>query len=478
MRERGWILLLGVVILVALRPSAAARVELHVDLDQRVNAVYHLACLAGTFGCTTAAFERFWKERLGWTGADQAAVDRWRRTMTAVTNAAPARPPAPLLPNTARFHPTQVARTAVVVAAIETASIDELRRRSGGVLDAEAAADVKSAVDHVERRIRSWFRTTGRRLVERRVGQIKDAARRRRFADATARTATFLETELPNPNVYLHVIAGPEPQSTDSAANVFGNHFVVEVVDATTADGIVEGATHELTHYLYDRVPVDKQLAVIETFVTSRAQSAAGLYTYLNEAVAIASQALLEDESDGTFDDDASYRHPYIAPLGAATVPLMRGAVGRKTTWLQGFASSYIAAGTAALEEKLGQPQFVLAQVGLLLPDDSDAIRTAYFQKMFPQASAQFRDERELDAFPDLNVVRFQRYDALGAFGDRIPGLAGLRERRGFAYAMPRGRGARTYLLAGRDTKAIVDAIEKLAGLEELSSEGVLFSLD
>jgi hypothetical protein len=287
-----------------------------------------------------------------------------------------------------------------------------------------------------------------------------------------------LATELPDPNVYLHVIAGPEPKSTDSAATLLGNHLVVEVVDATTTDGIVEGAMHELTHYLYDRIPVDKHRALIETFVTSTARSAAGLYTYLNEAIAIASQALLEDQSDGPADDDASYRHPYIAPLGVATVPLMRDAVATKTTLFDGFVSSYIAAGTAALKEKLVQPQFVLAQVGLLLPDDSDAIRTAYFQKMFPQASAQFRDERELDAFPDLNVIRFHRYDALGPFGDRIPGLAGLRDHRGFAYAMPRGRGARTYLLAGRDTEAIIAAIERFASLEALPSEGVLFSLD
>jgi hypothetical protein len=478
MKERGRFLLLGVVILVALRPSAAARVELHVDLKERVNAVYHLACLARTIGCTTDAFERFWKERLGWTDADQAALDLWRRTMTEVTNAAPARPPAPLLPNTARFHPSQVARTAVIVAAIETASIDDLRRRSRGVLDTGAAASVKQAIDHVERRIRSWFRTTGRPLVERRVGQIRDAAQRSRFTDATARTAMFLEAELPDPNVYLHVIAAPEPKSTDSAATLFGNHFVIEVVDATTAAGIVGGATHELTHYLYDRVPVEKHLALIETFVTSTARSTAGLYTYLNEAIAIASQALLEDQSDGTADDDTSYRHPYIAPLGASSVPLMRDAVAKKTTLLEGFAASYIAAGTAALKEKLVQPQFVLAQVGLLLPDDSDAIRTAYFQKMFPQASAQFRDERELEAFPDLNVIRFHRYDALGLFGDKIPGLAGLRDHRGFAYAMSRGRGARTYLLAGRDTEAIIDLIEKLAGLEALPSEGVLFWLE
>ena len=64
MKERCRFLLLWVVILVALRPSAAARVELHVDLKERVNAVYQLACLTGTISCTTDAFERFWKERL------------------------------------------------------------------------------------------------------------------------------------------------------------------------------------------------------------------------------------------------------------------------------------------------------------------------------------------------------------------------------------------------------------------------------
>jgi hypothetical protein len=244
MNVRPWLLVLGVAFLIPLRPSAAPRVELHVDVNERVNAVYHLACLAGTLSCTANAFERFWKERLGWTDADQAALDLWHRTITEVTRDAPARLSAPLLPNTVRFHPTQVARTAVIVAAIETASVDDLRRKSGGVLNTQAAAGVKRAVDHVERRMRSWFRATGRRLVEHRVRQVKDAAQRRRFADATTQMALFLGTELSDPNVYLHVIVGPEPQSTDSAATLLGKHFVFEVVDTTTANDIVGAATH------------------------------------------------------------------------------------------------------------------------------------------------------------------------------------------------------------------------------------------
>jgi hypothetical protein len=290
--------------------------------------------------------------------------------------------------------------------------------------------------------------------------------------------AAFLEAELPDSNLFVHAIAGPEPPSKDFAATQLGKHFVVEVVDATTADAIVSGAVHELTHYIYDRAPAERHRALIEQFVTSGARSSAGLYTYLNEAVAVAAQGLHAEKNGETPDDDASYRHPYVAPLGTATITLVKNAVTKSATMFDGFASAYIAAGTAALKDKIAEPQFMLAQVGLLLPDDGDAIRAAYFQNMFPRASAQFRAEGELDAFPELNVVRFARYEALGTFGDSISGLLALRGHRGFAYALPRGRSARTYLLAGRDSEAIIDVITKLARMEALPSEGLLFSLD
>jgi hypothetical protein len=43
---------------------------------------------------------------------------------------------------------------------------------------------------------------------------------------------------------------------------------------------------------------------------------------------------------------------------------------------------------------------------------------------------------------------------------------------------MSRGRGARTYVLAGRDTDAIIEVVTKLGGLETLTSTGLLFSVD
>lgn len=471
-----WLVLVaGSVLLAMPRLSVAQRVELRVDLDERVNAVYHLVCLAGSIECTRDVFERLWKQRLGWTDTDQAAFDTWRETFRAVTSAAQPRPPAPWLGNTPSFHPGQWARTAVIVAALESESAGDLVRRSQGLLDAQRAASVTQAVDHVARRIRPWFRDA-RRAIERRVGQVRAEARRRGFDQTAARMAAFLEADLPTSQLYVHTIVGPEPASADFSAHPFGRHFVVEVVDAAGAKDIVTGATHELTHYLYDLAPAEKHRALMEQFIVSGAPSAAGLYTYLNEALAIAAQELRPSNEPRTEED--SYRHPYIPYLGEAAIPLVRDAVAGKRTLFDGFVPGYVAAGREALKDKLVRPPFVLAQIGLLLPDDADAIRATYVEKMIPRALAQFSHEREADAFPDLNLVRMVRYGELDSLGGPIADLGALRSHRGFVYAIPRGRGGHTYVVAGRDDAALSDVIGRLAELPGLEPRGLVLSLD
>ena len=244
---------------------------------QRVNAVYHVACLAESIACTKDVFERFWKDRLGWTANDQAVLDSWRQVMTDITNSAATRSPAPLLPNTPRFHPGQAVRQTVMVAAIESRSPQDLLRRSAGTLGVQNAARMNQAIDHFERRIRSWWRSERRQAIQRRLRDVEQHARRTGMPGVVAQVGAFLEADLPNRDVYVHAITAPDPQSKDYMATQFGNHFVVEMVDEATTDGIVGIAMHELTHYLYDRAPPERHLALLEEFVQSRAPSFAGV---------------------------------------------------------------------------------------------------------------------------------------------------------------------------------------------------------
>lgn len=485
------VLLLVVLLALSQATATVQGVRVHADLSARVNAVYHAACLAETIDCTRAVFDRFWKSRLTWGEADQAALDAWRRVMTAVTAAAPPRAPAPLLPNTPRFHPAQAARTKVIVAAIEASSAADLQAKSQGILSQEDAAELGRTVDHFEQRLSGWFEMAGGIAAQRKVNVLEDALRSRLFADSVERMAAFLQARLPAPDLYVHVIAGPEPSSDESAATQLGGHLLVEVVNGTTNEGIVSGAVHELTHYLYDCAPAERHQSLIDQFVQSGSPQAAGLYTYLNEAVAVAAQAMHEPAvtfgavsaqgiTSGGFrtKKDEGYRHPYVAPLGAAAVPIVRDAIARKRTLFDGFVAPYMKAGTGALKVKANEPQFLLAQVGLLLPADGNAIRTAWLQAMFPHASATFQDEREASLFPDLNIVRFVRYGDVPIPGVSIPDLTSLLTHRAFAYALPRGLRATTYVLAGRDTEAIMDAIRKLATLTTLPSKGTVLTVD
>jgi hypothetical protein len=461
--------------------EAQERIVLHVDIDERVNAVYHLACLAGAMVCTKSVFDRFWNERMAWTDEDQAALDVWRHAMADVTATAPQRPAAPMLPNTMRFHPGQAAREGLIAAAMESASARELATKSAGVVSLADAERLEAAVAHFVRRLNPWLESAIDANLRARVEEAKGAAERSGFPETMAQMTMFLESELDDPDVYLHVIVPPEPESEDSMAATLRRHLVIEAVNTADAEALVGGAVHELTHYLYDRAPEPAHGALIEEFSRSGSPSAVPLYTYLNEAIAISAQALhaeRQGEHDGDAEQDESYNHPYIAPLGEAAAPLVADAVKRGGTLFDGFASRYIEAGTRALRDTLQEPQFVLAQTVLLVPDDGERIAAAFFANLFPYGSAQFRDASDLDNFPSAPVVRFVRYNALDSLSGAIPEIAPLTDARGFAYAIRRTGSASTYVLAGRDTDDVIDVVEELGALTALPAEGLVLRLD
>ena len=212
---------------------------------------------------------------------------------------------------------------------------------------------------------------------------------------------------------------------------------------AATADAIATGAVHELTHYIYDRAPAVRHLALIEQFVVSAAPRCWSLYLP-HEVVAIAAQGLYAETDGRATTDEESYRHPYIAPLGAVTIALVKDAVARKATLLNGFTSGYIAAGTAALKTSSLSRSSSWPRWRSCCPMTATPSGPPTSRPCFRRRPPSSRNERAVDAFPDLNLVRFARYDSLGDLDATIPGLPALRSRRGFAYAVPRGRGART----------------------------------
>lgn len=457
--------------------------RLHVDASLRTNAVYHLACLGRSISCSRDIFERFWKDRLHESADDRETVTAWQRLIASAAGRAPAMKPSPLLTNAVPMHPDSLARSQVIAGLIETQSAAGLQQRAPALSRAEAG-DLIRLVDRVERRLRPWWRSEGERSAKARIRGVADAAQRNHMMQALERMAQFLESAPPSRDAYVHAIAAPEPESQDATATAILNHLPIEAITATNdPNEIVEGAVHELTHYLYDYIPPDKHLALVNEFVAAGAPSVIGIYSYLHEAMAISAQGVYEDglkngESGNASDADTEYKHPYIPVLADAAMPLVKAAVARGQRLIGGeFSRPYIADALARLGSRRSELPFVFAQAVMVTTSGNRTFADAFQRTLFPVGTVRFTDPAKAEAFPDTNLVQFSAYAELGVNPE--PQLVQLRDaHRGFAYASQRGRGGYRLIVAGQSDEDILAVIRKLGDVDTLAGPGLVVSVD
>jgi hypothetical protein len=470
--------------LIAVRPAGAPLdMRLHVDASLRTNAVYHLACLGGSISCSREIFERFWKDRLHESVDDRQSVTTWQRLLASAVERAPEMKPSPLLTNAAPMHPDGLTRRQVIAGLIETRSAAALQRRASGVSRAEASALI-GLVDRMEQRLRPWWRAEGERSAKARIQGVTETARRNHMMRALGRMAQFLESVPPSRDAYVHAIAPPEPESKDYSATAILNHLPIEAVTAANdPNEIVQGAVHEIAHYLYDYIPPDKHLALVNEFVASGAPSIAGIYSYLHEAIAISAQALYSDAlkngaSAVEDDGDTGYKHPYIPVLASVAAPLVKAAVSRDEHLVGGsFSKSYIAGVLSKLGGRRNELPFVFAQAVLVTTSGNREFADAFQRTLFPVGAVRFTDLAKAAAFPDAPLVQFSAYAELGGITE--PQLVQLRHnRRGFAFASPRGRGGYHVIVAGRSDDDILAVIEKLGSVDAIVGPGLVVGID
>lgn len=462
--------------------SAPLEMRLHVDASLRTNAVYHLACLAGSITCSRDVFERFWKDRLHESADDRRTVAEWQRLLATVVERAPAMGPSPLLVNAVPMHPDGLARSQVMAGLLETRSAAGLQRRAPGLSRVEAD-ELLGLVDRVERRIRPWWMAEGQRAAKARIRGVAETARRNHMPQALGRMAQFLESAPPSRHAYVHAIAPPEPESKDYTATAILNHLPMEAVAAADdPNAVVHGAVHEIGHYLYDYIPPDKHLALVNEFVASGAPSVAGIYSYLHEAMAISAQelyadALEKEASDKEDDADTGYKHPYIPVLAEVAAPLVKAAVARKEHLVGGFARSYVAGALSALGARRNELPFVFAQAVYVTTSRNREFADAFQRMLFPVGTVRFTELAKAEAYPDANLVQFSVYAEMGAGME--PRLVQLRDtHRGFAFASPRGRGGYHLVVAGRSAEEVLAVIGKLGDVDTFAGPGLVVSVD
>jgi hypothetical protein len=465
----------------ALAASAIPRAyspKFHCDASESANAVYHLACLAGNIPCTKPVFERFWRDKLQLTAADQSEFDAWTAIMTKVANAAPPPKPAPYIGNTRTFYPDVDAQHSVIRAAVESRSLSDFQRRARSWLNGDDAARLQIATERVRERLRPWWQAIGQNAVKGHLGQVHKKLRSQEISQLAGEVAGFVEADRPARDIYFHAIPGPESDPNAANATFVWNHCFMEVIASATPDAIASVGMHELTHYLYDTAPAARHAALMQQFDQAEVPHASALYALLNEAIACAVQGLLAERTPKANEskaDDDGYPHSFIKRLCKSTVPVLSESLAKRSTLYQGFSPLYIRESNRELGDDVRDPKFFLVSAAILPTDTVASAYDVYLRELQPVT--YIRSDR-WRLFPYLNLVLMFAHDELRGLSTAFPEVGSYTNKRGFAYMGTRQGKASVCILSGRDAAAVTDVVKAFAKLTSVPPSGLVLSID
>ena len=467
---------------------ALAQFSFQVDADEFANVVYHVNCLSNNTPCTKPSIEKFWREDLHWTKADQQALELWSGTLDDIAHREPQAAEIEFLPMQLAFHPRLAARRRIIAAAFDSHSPADFEKRLsnatlfGRILAGRPAlsrteiAKLRSALNHFQHRLQPWWNATGRAYASRRLGTVKALLRSPEVVQLAGRIQRFMEAEGPGSTFHIHLIARHDPKSDAALATPVGNHLLLEVTDDIQGHEKFARAIvlHEMTHTFFDAAPQTLHRELIRAFVENPGPQSQALYSLLNEGLATAVQWIVL--ADPTVADKDLYRHPFIPRIGrAASVPL-RHALENGPTLYHGFLPLYLKAAAAELKEEIASPRFILTSAIVAPMGSLEKAEAAYHADFATTYSASFGDR---DRFNEMNLVILITYDKLDAIEGNWDDIVPLsKAHRAFAFTAPRNQKGRVYVIAGRDDQSVAEVVSKLAAIRGVTNEGLILSVD
>lgn len=249
-----------------------------VDVFAQASAVYTLACLSRQIPCTRMKFQG---------RESQPAVAEWESAFAAMPPIEGDTYSYPFLPNTPALFPEERREHFILEALFDSHSAGELARQAH--LDPALARKLWKAL----LAMRSTMpRTPSSLLTMRNASQrlLRDT----RVSQLTQDIGTLLNPSDANESIILNLIPSPDPTTDDATGTMIGRHVFVEITNFAKAEFGPSIAMHETIHYLYDSVSPETHRERMQMFLARSYPRTSSFYTLFNEALAIASQHLVE----------------------------------------------------------------------------------------------------------------------------------------------------------------------------------------
>jgi len=455
--------------------------------DEIFNLIYQLDCLPRGDDC---AFQRLWKQQLGWTAADDQALERRReirRRYSGWITMDDQFDDAPLMLDAPRMLEL---KKKLQLAAAGARDIPDYQARLELVVSPGDAAELAAIVQGFLPRFRKYFSGVRPRmkLLTRELGPHLDKPEVRRIV---AQTMAFYEVPAQQSrHVPVQLVPLP-PDWTGPFSGEQVEHLAViefKTAPALEAKDRRRGHTgsivlHELFHYFYGSARGEKARALAAAFADSQAPGGPAAYGLINEALAtvfsvLSRKAFLTPEE---FQAEMAsgrpwYRDTAIDASARAALPMVEAMLARgETLYDARFVPEYVKAQRAGMGAALDRPALKLRT--LLLVAEDPELRPAIQAIQRAQAAGRAQTAIPLEQpemlktwlkHPEASGVLVVRGGSLGKLRQYeavlgkgiVEKLAAVRKQhRAFVQAVKRGREAVMFVVVG-DTPA---EVQKLA---------------
>jgi hypothetical protein len=468
------------------RPAVAIRVA----VSEMANLTYQLDCLAGLAHGSTPAYRELWTKELGWTTADDAALDRWRAARSPYSR------PVPIVdtPSDGISYPDDLFAGGELDLG-RRVRIAGLRARDTAGYASDIAlltlpvhAETLSAtVEHFRPRFAAWWERVARpQLATFSEGLSRTIAKHQldRFTASVARLYGI------DPGarlaIEIHLVARPRFAGSSSYGEQVENYALVEVLDGERPEDRVDVVLHELFHYLYGRMPEARKLAIRRAFAASPDPASLATFNLFDEAIATALgnglvlRAVKGEEAlrAAMAQQGALYNDPFVERVAKRLLTPVAERLEKGSALDEPFVASYISEAGAALGPDRFSPLLALKMYSLAF--ESHELRSLHgpFANgvrprlagaavgFGPEAREMFYSHAELSG---AIFVTPAGLDGLKAWGpilgdgtlDRVRDLAG--RHAAFVYGVRRGPRASIYLFVGRDAAALAPVVDEFA---------------
>ena len=294
---------------------------------------------------------------------------------------------------------------------LDAPGLDEAVQRAQSLAGRKRAATIGAMLTTMKPRFDRWWTGEGERRSQGYARKITTTLREHQLVDLSETVARLMGFEWQGmQRLRFHIIAHPDADPRSARATQIHRQAGLEATQVLSAQQYVSISLHELFHYFYDLLPLERHVTLMREFAASDEKYAGACYTFFNEALASACAAIVDQrlmpDAFRKESTNLNYFHPYIAPLARAMFTIVPARIEKDRNLLDHVVGDYIAAGKGELGPAANKVAFAMGTRAIFGKDALIERMSKALRESSPAIGVFTNEGKLLRHFEHVNVIR------------------------------------------------------------------------